>query len=114
MLPDGRILYGRWEYIDKNALTIQSLWTCNPDGAQETALYANNMVFPEAILDARPVPNSPLIVGTLAKHNGTPRGSIAFLDPRIGKNDPKALTNLEHPGQAHLRSRRFLRAVAVE
>lgn len=97
LLPDGRILYGRWEYVDKNALTIQSLWTCNPDGTQETALYANNMVFPEAILDARPVPGSPLLVGTLAKHNGTPRGSIAFLDPRLGKNNPDALTNLEHP-----------------
>ncbi len=97
VLPDGRILYGRWEYIDKNALTIQSLWTCNPDGAQETAFYANNMVLPEALLDARPVPDSPLIVTTLAKHNSTPRGSIAFLDARIGKNDPTALTNLEHP-----------------
>lgn len=97
VLPDGRILYGRWEYVDKNALTIQSLWTCNPDGAQETALYANNMVFPEALLDARPVPGSPLLVATLAKHNGPPRGSIAILDPRGGKNDPQALTNLEHP-----------------
>ena len=96
VLPDGRILYGRWEYVDKNALTIQSLWTCNPDGAQETALYANNMVFPEALLDARPVPGSPLLAATLAKHNGPPRGSIAFLDPRVGKNDPKALVNLEH------------------
>ncbi len=97
VLPDGRILYGRWEYVDKNALTIQSLWTCNPDGFQETALYANNMVFPEALLDARPVPGSPLLVATLAKHNGPPRGSVAFLDPRLGKNEPKALTNLEHP-----------------
>lgn len=97
ILPDGRILYGRWEYVDKNALTIQSLWTCNPDGTQETAFYANNMVFPEAILDARPVPGSPLVVATLAKHNAPPRGSIAFLDPRLGKNDPRALSNLEHP-----------------
>ena len=56
VLPDGRILFGRWEYVDKNALTIQSLWTVNPDGTQETAVFANNMVFPEAILDARPVP----------------------------------------------------------
>ena len=96
VMPDGRILYGRWEYVDKNALTIQSLWTINPDGTQEAALYANNMVLPEAILDARPVPGSSLIVGTLAKHNSTPRGSIAFLDPRVGKNDPAALTNLEH------------------
>ncbi len=72
VLADGRILFGRWEYVDKNALTIQSLWTVNPDGTQETALYANNMVFPEAILDARPIPHSHLIVGTFAKHNSTP------------------------------------------
>ena len=97
--PDGRILYGRWEYVDKNALTIQSLWTLNPDGTQETAFFANNMVFPEAVLDARPVPNSSLIVATLAKHNGTPRGSIAFIDPALGKNDPRAISNLEHPEQ---------------
>ena len=97
VLPDGRILFGRWEYIDKNALTIQSLWTVNPDGTQETALYANNMVLPEAILDARPVPGSHLIVGTFAKHNATPRGSIALVDPRMGKNNIGAITNLEHP-----------------
>lgn len=96
-LPDGRILFGRWEYVDKNALTIQSLWTVNPDGTQETALYANNMVFPEAILDARPVPDSRLIVGTFAKHNGTPRGSIAMVDPARGKNSPDAIYNFEHP-----------------
>ncbi len=97
VLPDGRILFGRWEYVDKNALTIQSLWSINPDGTQETAVYANNMVFPEAILDARPVPDTQLIVGTFAKHNSTPRGSIALVDPRMGKNDPRAIENLEHP-----------------
>ena len=97
VMPDGRILFGRWEYVDKNALTIQSLWSVNPDGTQETAFYANNMVFPEAILDARPVPDTHLIVGTFSKHNSTPRGSIALVDPRMGKNDPKAIKNLEHP-----------------
>lgn len=97
LLPDGRILIGRWEYVDKNALTIQSLWTMNPDGTQETAFYANNMVFPEAILDARPIPGSHLIVGTFAKHNSTPRGSIGLVDPRRGKNGPQAVVNLEHP-----------------
>ncbi len=99
VLPDGRILFGRWEYVDKNALTIQSLWSVNPDGTHETAVFASNLVFPEAILDARPVPGSPRIVATLAKHNGTPRGSIAFIDPRLGKNNPVAIANLEHPDQ---------------
>lgn len=97
VLPDGRLVFGRWEYVDKNALTIQSLWTMNPDGTQETALYANNMCLPEAILDVRPVPASHLIIGTLAKHNSTPRGSIALIDPLLGKNDPRAISNLEHP-----------------
>ena len=97
VLPDGRILFGRWEYVDKNALTIQSLWTVNPDGTEETAMYANNMVLPEAVLDARPVPNSHLIIATFAKHNATPRGSIAFIDPRLGKNNPASAYNLEHP-----------------
>lgn len=97
ILPDGRILFGRWEYVDKNALTIQSLWSVNPDGTQETAVYANNMVFPEAVLDARPVPDSHRIVATFAKHNSTPRGSIALIDPRLGKNSPAAAANLEHP-----------------
>lgn len=97
VLPDGRILFGRWEYVDKNALTIQSLWTMHADGTEETALFANNMVFPEAVLDARPMPGSHRVVATLAKHNGPPRGSIAIIDPQRGKNNPAAITNLEHP-----------------
>ena len=97
VLHDGRVMFGRWEYVDKNALTIQSLWTVHPDGTDETSMYANNMVFPEAVLDARPVPGSSEVVATLAKHNGVPRGSVAFIDPRLGKNNPAALTNLDHP-----------------
>ena len=96
ILPDGRIIYGRWEYIDKTALTVQSLWTINPDGTNETAMFGNNMTFPEAILDPRPVPGSRLIAATLAKHNASPRGSVVMIDPVVGKNDPKAISNFEH------------------
>jgi hypothetical protein len=98
MLSDGRILFGRWEYIDKNALTIQSLWTVLPDGTNETALFANNMVFPEAVLQAKPVAGSDhLIVAAFTPHNAPPRGSIAIIDTRKGKNDPNAIYNFEHP-----------------
>ena len=97
-LSDGRILFGRWEYIDKNALTIQSLWTVMPDGTNETALYANNMVFPEATLQAKPVPGAEhLIVSTFAPHNAPPRGTIAIIDTRVGKNDERAIFNFETP-----------------
>ncbi|MCL1922024.1 MAG: hypothetical protein FWG50_13300, partial [Kiritimatiellaeota bacterium] len=100
VMPDGRILFGRWEYVDRNALVIQSLWTILPDGRNETALYANNMVFPEAILQAKPVPgNDALVAGTFAPHNAPPRGAIALVDTRVGKNDPAAIANFEHPGK---------------
>jgi hypothetical protein len=98
IMSDGRILYGRWEYVDKTALTIQSLWTVYPDGTMETALYANNMVFPEAVLDSRQVFSDPsYIVSTFSKHNSTPRGTIALIDTRMGKNDPKAVFNFSDP-----------------
>jgi hypothetical protein len=45
------------------------------------------------------VPGSHVVVGTFAKDNGPPRGSIAFIDPHLGKNEPRAITNLEHPDQ---------------
>jgi mono/diheme cytochrome c family protein len=100
VMPDGRILFGRWEYIDKNALTIQSLWTVNPSGTNETAFYANNMVFPEAVLQAKPVPGADnLVVATFAPHNAPPRGSIALVNPSVGKNNPAAIKNLEHPNR---------------
>ena len=100
VLRDGRILYGRWEYVDKTALTQQTLWTIFPDGSNETAFYANNLVRPEAFLDARPVPgDSHLIVASLSRHNSTPRGSVGIIDVYVGKNDPAAITNLDHPGE---------------
>lgn len=99
VLPDGRLLYGRWEYVDKTALYLQSLWTVHPDGTQETALFGNNLAKPTAILDARPVPDSPLIAATLTPHNGQAVGAIVTIDPRKGKNDLGALVNFtpEYP-----------------
>ena len=98
VLADGRILFGRWEYVDKTALTQQSVWTVFPDGTNETALFANNMVHPEAVLDARPVPGCPdLVVATFTPHNAPPRGTIAFIDVNLGKNSPGAIRNLEYP-----------------
>ncbi|NWK54378.1 hypothetical protein HW115_02055 [Verrucomicrobiaceae bacterium N1E253] len=99
VLPDGRIIFGRWEYIDKNALTVQSLWTVHPDGSNETALFGNNMTFPEACIDPRPVPGSHLIATTLSKHNAAPRGTVAYIDPFKGKNNPEAIFNFITPSK---------------
>jgi len=32
ILPDGRVLYTRWEYVDKGAVSVKGLWAMRPDG----------------------------------------------------------------------------------
>ena len=98
-MPDGRIVYGRWEYVDKTALYMQSLWTVNPDGTNETSLFANNLAKPTAVLDVRPVPGSAMVVASLTPHNGQPVGAIGMIDAEYAKNDRSTVTNFtpEYP-----------------
>jgi len=41
MLPDGRVIYTRWEYVDRNQMTFHHLWTANPDGTGQMAYFGN-------------------------------------------------------------------------
>jgi hypothetical protein len=99
VMHDGRILYGRWEYVDKTALYMQSLWTMLPDGRMEEALFGNNLARPTAILDARPVPGAQMVVASLTPHNGQAVGAIGMIDTNRGKNDLAAIHNFtpEYP-----------------
>ncbi len=38
VLPDGRILYTRWEYVDRSQVQFHHLWTMNPDGSGRDGL----------------------------------------------------------------------------
>lgn len=44
VLNDGRIIYTRWEYVDRAACPIQSLWTLNPDGTGLSGFYGNRVI----------------------------------------------------------------------
>ena len=58
VLNDGRIVYTRWDYVDRNAVHYQQLWACRPDGSHVTAFYGNNTLNPVGVWEARPVPGS--------------------------------------------------------
>ena len=53
VLPDGRIIYTRWEYNDRGQMFPQGLFQMNPDGTGQTEYYGNNSWFPTS-LAARP------------------------------------------------------------
>lgn len=60
-LPDGRLLYTRWEYVDRRQVTFHHLWTMNPDGTQHQ-IYQGNTYPGSVYIDAKPVPDSDEIV----------------------------------------------------
>ncbi len=92
---DGRIIYGRWEYVDRPAIPIQSLWTINPDGTRLAVFYGNRVLSPATFIEPRAIPGSGAILCTLTAHNGPCRGAVGIIDPaRGGVNGQAAIRNL--------------------
>ena len=56
MLPDGRILYTRWEYVDKGAVSVKGLWAMRPDGSGSAEIYGNDIALPPTLIYGRPIP----------------------------------------------------------
>jgi len=94
VLDDGRIIYSRWEYVDKPAIPIQSLWTVNPDGAGLSGYFGNRVLSPGTFMEARSIPGTTRILCTMTGHNGPTRGAIGMVDRAHGVNAQAAITNL--------------------
>jgi hypothetical protein len=91
---DGRIIYSRWEYVDKPAIPIQSLWTINPDGTGLAVFYGNRVLSPATFMEARSIPGRRDVLCILTAHNGPSRGAIGLIDPAFGVNAQESITNL--------------------
>jgi hypothetical protein len=84
LMPDGRILYYRWEYVDRNFGDAQGLWTVNPDGSNHAIYYGNNTPSPGAVVDARVVPGTRQVLCIFGSCHDRPWGALALLDGDVG------------------------------
>jgi len=84
LLPCGRILYDRWEYVDRNFGDAQGLWTVYPDGTNHAVYWGNNTWSPGGVLDARPVPGTHSVVCVFGSCHDRPWGALALVDRRLG------------------------------
>jgi hypothetical protein len=57
VLPDGRIMYTRWEYVDKGAVSVKGLWAMRPDGSGSAEIYGNDIALPPTLIYGRAIPN---------------------------------------------------------
>jgi hypothetical protein len=94
IMNDGQIIYGRWEYVDRPAIPIQSLWTLNPDGTNLKVFFGNRVLSPATFIEPQPIPGSTEILCTLTAHNGPCRGAIGIISPDKGVNAQAAIRNL--------------------
>ncbi|MHC4584912.1 MAG: HzsA-related protein [Planctomycetota bacterium] len=93
-LHDGRIIYSRWEYVDKPAIPIQSLWTINPDGTNLSMYFGNGVISPGTFMEPRQIPGTDKIICTMTGHNGPTRGAIGIIDRSKGLNAQAAIQNI--------------------
>jgi hypothetical protein len=91
VLGDGRLLYDRWEYIDRNFGDAQALWTVNPDGTNHAIFWGSNLSSPGGVIDARAVPGTTQCVAVFAACHDRPWGALALLDPARGLNNREAV-----------------------
>ena len=100
LLPDGRVIYDRWEYVDRNFGNAQGLWTTNPDGTNHVVYYGNSTDSPGAKLEARAIPGTEQVICTFSSCHDRPWGALAILDRRLGVDGRRAgaadLARLRH------------------
>ncbi len=84
-LPDGRIIYMRWEYVDRSQVHYHHLWAMNPDGTNQTVFFGNSFGG-VAMLDAKPIPGTNKVVVSYSPGHGSPEhlGPVTIVDPTLG------------------------------
>ncbi|MCP5520410.1 MAG: PD40 domain-containing protein [Verrucomicrobiales bacterium] len=90
-LPDGRVVYTRWEYVDRSREHFHHLWVMNPDGTGQMTLYGN-LFAGDVFLDAKPIPGTTKLVMVNSPAHGRQEheGRIAVVRTDLGPDDPEA------------------------
>ncbi len=84
VLSDGRVIYTRWDYVDRHAVYYEQLWSVRPDGSDVRIFYGNNTFNPVGVWEARAVPGSSRVMATAGAHHAMTAGSIILVDVAQG------------------------------
>ena len=105
---EGKIVYTRWDYVDRHWGTAHHFWQCLPDGRDprnyhgnyplpwsampaglepeqygKRGLISGRFLRPDVEIAFRAVPGSPKFTATAVGHHEGFSGSLVLLDPRI-------------------------------
>ena len=83
---DGKILYTRWDYIDRFGCIAHHPWVTSIDGRDPRGVHGNfapRHWRPDGEYDCRSIPGSPKYIATAGPHHGLSFGSLILIDPQI-------------------------------
>ena len=106
VLPDGRIVYTRWDYTDRDPEKFRDLWVMNPDGTGQMVLFGGTgRPYPDfyAKCDALPVPGMKgQLVSVFSPAFGRREnaGNVMLVDVKAGPGEWSAARQIspEAPG----------------
>jgi formylglycine-generating enzyme required for sulfatase activity len=89
VLPNGTVLYQRWEYTDTSHYFSRLLMSMNPDGTAQREFYGSNSYWPNAMFYARPIPgDTNKFVAIVSGHHGVARmGELILFDKSKGRHE---------------------------
>ncbi len=85
VLSDGRVMYHRWEYVDKGARVAKTIWSMNPDGSKPQELYGIADDTTTVYMYPQPIPDDEtrlVCVGTCHYPQGGCLGAIMLIDTK--------------------------------
>jgi len=99
ILPDGRVLYTRWEYVNRDPVSFHHLWTMRPDGSAQM-VYFGNMYPGGVFIDAEPIPGAERVVLIHSPGHGRNEhaGNVAMVSDKSGPDARSGMNSLTRSG----------------
>jgi len=90
VLNDGRILYTRWEYVDRSQVGYHHLWAMNADGTDVVAYYGNQRHYP-LYIEGKAIPGSEDVLAIDSPGHGQSdhRGHVCIISAKYGPDDSR-------------------------
>ncbi|MBT3200204.1 MAG: hypothetical protein HN350_09830 [Phycisphaerales bacterium] len=94
VMPDGRVVYMRWDYNDRSQIYTQCLMQMNPDGTAQTEYYGNNTFEPTTFFHPRGIPGTSKVMVALGGHHNPQCGKLGVIDNSKGRQGVSGVIEL--------------------
>jgi hypothetical protein len=90
----GQLLFARWDYIDRDAVTHQNLWAMRPNGTNPVAVWGNASPKPHCTFQTKAIPGSDKFVFIASPHHSITAGPVCLVNPAVDANSLDAITRI--------------------